>query len=113
MVKYGERRLDHTFAALSDPTRRAMLARLRKGEATVGELAKPFRISLPAVSKHLGVLERAGLVERKRDGRTHRCRLRAAPLAEASLWIDHYRVFWEGTLERLGGFLEQTGKDQK
>jgi DNA-binding transcriptional ArsR family regulator len=113
MVNYSGRRLDRTFAALSDPTRRSMLSRLRRGEATVGELAEPFRISLPAISKHLGILERAGLVERKREGRTQRCRLRGAPLGEAFSWLDHYRDFWEGTLDRLGGFLDAQAGAQK
>jgi DNA-binding transcriptional ArsR family regulator len=87
--------LSDTFAALADPTRRAILARLRAGEASVGELAHPFRMSLPAISKHLRVLERAGLLERRRQGRRRRCRLVARPMREAAAWINRYRRFWE------------------
>ncbi|MCG8509736.1 MAG: metalloregulator ArsR/SmtB family transcription factor, partial [Rhodospirillales bacterium] len=93
--------LDTTFAALADPTRRAILARLASGEASVGELAKPFEISLPAVSKHLDVLETARLITRKKDGQWRRCRLSPEPLREASDWISHYRQFWEEQFDRL------------
>lgn len=97
--------LDRTFAALADPTRRAILARLGEGQASVGELAEPFDMSLPAVSKHLKVLERAGLIERRKDGRTHYCRVNAAPLRDADEWLARYRAFWEGSLDSLAHFL--------
>ena len=98
--------LDHTFAALADPTRRAILARLASGEATVTELAHPFAISLPAISRHLKVLERASLIERRRDGQTRRCRLTPRPLDEAARWLDFYREFWGASLDRLAAHLE-------
>ncbi len=97
--------LDRTFAALADPTRRALLARLRRGPATVGELAAPFEISLAAISKHLRVLERAGLVERRIEGREHHLALRAAPLARAARFTEDYRVFWEKRLDALDDYL--------
>ena len=90
--------LDHTFAALSDPTRRAILTRLAQSSETVTRLAEPFPISLPAVSKHLRVLERAGLIERERQGRTQRCRLTALPLRDAAEWIGFYERFWQTQL---------------
>jgi DNA-binding transcriptional ArsR family regulator len=93
--------LSLTFAALADPTRRAMLARLGQGEATVNELAKPFPISLQAVSKHLKALERAGLVTRGRDGQLRPSQLRSEPLHEATDWLEHYRHFWETSLDQL------------
>lgn len=99
--------LSTTFAALSDPTRRSILARLSKGEATVNELAEPFDISLPAVSKHLKVLERAGLIARSRSAQWRPCRLRAEPLSEASAWIQQYREFWEGSFDRLDEHLRE------
>lgn len=108
MVKSQEELLDRTFAALGDPTRRAILIRLRGGERTVGDLAQPFRISLPAISKHLAVLEDAGLIERQKNGRTRSCRLRAAPLGAASRWLEVYRVFWEGAFDRLGAYLDES-----
>jgi DNA-binding transcriptional ArsR family regulator len=98
--------LNDTFAALADPTRRAILARLASGEATVGELAAPFAISLPAVSRHLKVLERASLIERKRDGQTRRCRLNPAPLDEAAEWLAFHRAFWTASLDRLARHLK-------
>lgn len=98
-------RLSATFAALADPTRRAILARLAQGEVTVTDLAEPFDISLPAVSKHLKVLERAGLVERGRQAQWRPVRLDPAPLQEASGWIDRYRRFWEESLDRLDDYL--------
>ena len=98
--------LDITFAALSDPTRRAILARLTTGEATVTELAAPFAISLPAISKHLKVLERAGLIVRGRDAQRRPCRLRAAPLGEAADWLGDYRRFWEESFDRLDEYLQ-------
>lgn len=106
MVNYQPALLDATFAALSDATRRGILARLAAGEASVTELAKPYDMSLPAVSKHLRVLESAGLVARSKDGRVHRCRLEAAPLKSAADWIEHYRRFWEAQLDSLQRFLE-------
>ena len=97
--------LDATFAALADPTRRAILARLARGEASVTELGQPFPISAPAITKHLKVLERAGLITRGRDAQWRPCRLNAAPLRSASSWIDHYRRFWEQSFERLDDYL--------
>jgi DNA-binding transcriptional ArsR family regulator len=99
--------LSHTFAALADPTRRAILARLASGETTVTELAAPFEMSLPAVSKHLKVLERAGLVTRGREAQWRPCRLEAAPLAGASAWLETYRQFWEQRLDRLEDYLRE------
>jgi DNA-binding transcriptional ArsR family regulator len=100
-------RLSATFAALSDPTRRAMLARLIHGEATVGELAAPFNMTPPAISKHLKVLERAGLIARRRDAQRRPCRLAAAPLSEVSEWVADYRRFWELRLDRLEDYLQK------
>src|SRR5271170_4363694 len=100
-------RMDATFAALADPTRRAILARLRAGNASVMELAEPFAISQPAISKHLRVLERAGLVSRGRDAQRRPCRLEAKPLAEATDWLERYRQFWEGGFDRLDALLEE------
>ncbi len=100
--------LDATFAALADPTRRAILARLSSGEASVGDLAEPFDISLPAVSRHLKVLETAQLIAREKDGQWRRCRLTPEPLREASEWIERYRRFWEEQFDRLAEYLEQT-----
>ena len=105
MVKYKTDVLDRTFAALSDPTRRAILARLAQGDASVSELAAPFAMSLPAISKHLRVLEQAGLVERTKDGRVHRLRLVAQPLHQAASWIAHYQQFWEQQLAALADYL--------
>jgi len=106
MVATRQRHLDQTFAALADPTRRAILARLARGEAAVGELAKPFAISLPAVSRHLRVLERARLIERRVDAQWRVCRLRPQPLRAAADWIDEYRHFWEESFDRLAEILE-------
>src|SRR3954466_16183805 len=100
--------LSATFAALADPTRRAILARLASGETSVTELAEPFRMSLPAVSKHLKVLERAGLVARGREAQWRPCRLEAAPLREASAFLDRYRRFWDESLDRLETHLQET-----
>ena len=102
--------LSATFAALADPTRRAILARLTKGEATVNELAEPFTMSLPAVSKHLQVLERAGLISRGRSAQWRPARLEAGPLAAASGWIDDYRQFWTGSFDAMAQHLEQLQK---
>ncbi len=109
-------RLDATFAALADPTRRAILARLASGEASVKELAEPFDMSLPAVSKHLKVLERAGLIARGREAQWRPCRLEAGPLKEAVDWLETYRRFWEHSLDRLASYLGELqgkGKEKK
>ena len=106
-VQGASRRLDATFAALADSTRRAILARLAMGQASVLELARPFAISQPAVSKHLKVLERAGLISRGRDAQRRPARLVAEPLAEATAWMGDYRKFWEGSFERLDTLLEE------
>src|SRR4051794_12237887 len=98
-------RLSDTFTALADPTRRAILARLARGEATVTELAAPFDLSLPAISKHLRVLRRAGLVAQGRRAQWRPCRLEAAPLREVADWLEHYRQFWEGSFDRLDDYL--------
>lgn len=107
MVEYTSETLDRTFGALSDPTRREILARLADGEACVTDLAKPHAMSLAAVSKHLIVLERAGLVRRRRDGRVHSLALEVAPLQEAQAWIERYRQFWTGNLDHFETYLEQ------
>jgi DNA-binding transcriptional ArsR family regulator len=99
--------LSSTFAALADPTRRAILARLGLGETSVTELAKPFEMSMPAVSKHLKVLERAGLIARGREAQWRPCRLEAGPLKEAASWIEEYRRFWEQSLDRLDAYLRE------
>jgi DNA-binding transcriptional ArsR family regulator len=116
MAKYypasGSAPLDATFGALSDPTRRAILARLAHGEATVSELAEPFHVSLPAVSKHLRVLESAGLLEREIDGRIHRCRLALQPMKDAAAWIEKYRAFWENQFDALAKYLESTAEEK-
>ena len=106
-------RLSTTFAALSDPTRRAILARLVAGEASVNELAEPFAISLPAVSKHLKVLENAGLIARGREAQWRPCRLEAAPLKDAVDWLEHYRRFWEERLDGLGVYLRDLQRKEK
>ncbi len=108
-------RLDTTFAALADPTRRAILARLALGEASVNDLARPFAMSQPAISRHLKVLETAGLISRGRDGQRRPCRLEARPLADAAGWIEEYRRFWEPSFKRLDALLEemQSGKTKK
>jgi DNA-binding transcriptional ArsR family regulator len=107
MVKYCSS-LDSTFGALADPTRRALLSTLVLGQASISQLAKPHRMSLPAVMKHLGVLEQAGLVSQKKSGRTRHCRLAAKPLQDAEQWISRYRVFWEGTFDSLERYLADT-----
>ncbi|MEO6710770.1 MAG: metalloregulator ArsR/SmtB family transcription factor [Planctomycetota bacterium] len=96
-----------TFSALSDPTRRAILARLARGEATVTDLAAPFDMSLPAISKHLSVLERSGLIERRRESRFRPCRLKPAQLKEATEWMERYRRHWEESLDRLDDYLSE------
>jgi DNA-binding transcriptional ArsR family regulator len=105
--------LDLTFAALADPTRRAILARLAKGDASVTELAKPFDVSQPAISKHLKVLERAKLISRGRDAQRRPRRLEAKPLEEATAWLEKYRQFWERSFERLDGLLEELKREEK
>src|SRR6195256_3263364 len=109
MVKYSST-LDRTFAALADPTRRRILAHLARGDKRVTHLARPHAMSLPAVSKHLRVLERAGLLRRRRFGRVHEMQLEAKPLKEAAQWVEEFRKFWEGSLDRLADYLEKTTK---
>ena len=106
-------RLDATFAALADPTRRAILARLARGEASVMELAQPFDMTQPAISKHLKVLERAGLIVRGRDAQRRPCRLRAAPLREVNAWIERYREFWEASFDALDDVLEDLKRNER
>ena len=109
---YHSTALDSTFAALSHSTRRGILARLaRQGETSVSELAAPYKMSLPAVSKHLRVLEQAGLLARQKDGRVHRCRLRAEPMKDAAAWIERYRRFWETQLDSLARYLEDSANE--
>src|SRR5678816_4247115 len=105
--------LSATFAALADPTRRAILARLAMGEATVTELAEPFAVSLPAISKHLKVLERAGLIVRGRAAQYRPSRIEPQPLGEAAEWLEHYRLLWEGSFDRLGDHLRQVQKGRR
>ena len=107
MVKYSVN-LDTTFAALSDPTRRTILTTLQRGHASVTELARPHKISMPAILKHLHVLEHAGLIEQKKTGRVRMCRLTVTPMQQAADWLSLYRIFWENQLDNLGRFLEQT-----
>jgi DNA-binding transcriptional ArsR family regulator len=106
-------RLSETFSALADPTRRAILARLALGETSVTELAEPFEMSLPAVSKHLKVLERAGLIARGRDAQWRPCRLEPAPLKDVDDWIEHYRKFWEQSFDRLDLYLRELQAKEK
>ena len=114
MVKYSDSTLDRTFSALSDPTRRGILDRLAIGESSVAGLAEPFSVSLPAISKQLRVLERAGLLTQEKDGRVRRCRLDASPMKEAANWIAGYQEFWEERLESLASYLEEIqGETQK
>jgi DNA-binding transcriptional ArsR family regulator len=110
MVKYSSETLDRTFAALADPTRRRILAHLARGDRRVTDLARPHDMSLPAVSKHLRVLENAGLLRRRRYGRVHEMQLNAEPLKKAAQWVGDYREFWEGSLDRLAAYLEKTNK---
>src|SRR6266851_3969362 len=113
MVKYKTNSLDAVFGALSDPTRRRMLERLSEGESAVTRLAAPFSMSLPAVSKHLRVLEKAGLLKRRRRGREHRLKIEAGPMKEALRWMERYRRFWEGSLDALADYLENTNKPKR
>jgi DNA-binding transcriptional ArsR family regulator len=110
MVKYSSRTLNRTFAALADPTRRRILAHLARGDKCVTHLAKPHAMSLPAVSKHLRVLEKAGLLRRRRYGRVHEIRLDAEPLRQAAQWVEEYRKFWQGSLDRLAEYLEKENR---
>jgi DNA-binding transcriptional ArsR family regulator len=109
----ADRTLNATFAALADPTRRAILSRLASGQASVAELARPFAISQPAISKHLKVLERAGLISRGRDAQRRPRRLEAKPLADATEWLERYRRFWEGNYQRLDALLQEMKTTQK
>jgi len=111
---YPKNHLTRTFSALADPTRRAILGRLARGQTSVTTLARPFDMSLPAISKHLKVLQRAGLIERGRTAQWRPCRLRAAPLKRVANWVDHYRRFWEERLDRIDDYLhELQGKEKK
>jgi DNA-binding transcriptional ArsR family regulator len=110
MVKYSSATLDRTFAALADPTRRRILTHLARGNQRVTDLARPFDMSLPAISKHLRVLEKAGLLRRRRYGRVHEIKLEARPLKDAAQWVEKYRKFWEGSLDRLAEYLEKANK---
>ena len=118
MVNFNEHSLNRTFAALADPTRRAILARLAEGEATIGVLAGPFDVSLPAISKHLRVLEGAGLITRRRLGRVRRCTILPGPIVAADAWINYYRRFWESQFDSLDSYLNEKpsqkgGEDDK
>jgi DNA-binding transcriptional ArsR family regulator len=113
MVKCSSRRLNRTFAALADPTRRRILEQLAQGDRCVTDLAKPYAMSLPAVSKHLRVLERAGLIQRQRRGRLHQLNLEAAPMRQASQWIEDYRRFWEESFDRLDAYLKKLQAKEK
>jgi DNA-binding transcriptional ArsR family regulator len=112
MVEYKASLLDRTFGALADPTRRRILAQLAKGEECVTDLARPHAMTLAAVSKHLIVLEKAGLVKRRRNGRVHSLKLQARPLKEAQAWINRYREFWEGNLDQFEKYLDQLQKQE-
>ncbi len=113
MVKCSPRQLSRTFAALADPTRRCILKHLARGDRCVTDLARPYAMSLPAVSKHLRVLENAGLIRRRCRGRVHSMKLEAAPMQQAQAWIEEYRRFWEGSLDRLDEYLKQLQKQEK
>ena len=113
MVKCSSGLLDRTFAALADPTRRCILEHLAGGDRCVTDLARPYRMSLPAVSKHLRVLENAGLIRRQRSGRVHRLKLEAKPMQQAQAWIEEYRKFWEAGFDRLDEYLKQLQTKEK
>ena len=113
MVAQAPDKLSRTFAALADPTRRAILTRLTRGEASVNELAEPFDMSLPAVSKHLKVLERAGLISRGREAQWRPCRLEAKRLKDVAEWVGHYRRFWEESFDRLDEYLKEVQAKEK
>ena len=110
MVNYLTIRLDATFSALADPTRRAIVQRLAEGSATIKELAHPFHVSLPAISKHLRVLENAGLLKRRKQGRMHHCQLNTERLEEAGKWIERYRTFWEQRFDVLDTYLQSSNQ---
>ena len=110
MVKGSK--LDQTFAALADPIRRGIVEQLARGEASVGDLARPYKVSAPAISRHLRVLERAGLLERSIQGRVHRCRLRSKPIEDAAMWIESQRAFWESGFDRLASLVEDRGEKE-
>ena len=107
---YYSKNLDNTFSALSDPTRRAIMAKLAEGDLPIMELASPFDMSLPAVSKHIRVLERAGLLIRRKQGRVHYCRLNTKPLRDAAKWLAFYQQFWDAKLDSLANFLEENSE---
>jgi len=113
MVKYTPPLLDRTFAALADPTRRGILEQLSHGDRCVTDLARPHHMSLPAVSKHLRVLENAGLIRRERHGRVHQLKLEARPMEQAGKWIENYRRFWEESLDRLDDYLKELQTKEK
>ncbi len=113
MVNYSSKQLDTVFLALADPTRRAILERLAHGEASGTELARPFSISVPAISKHLRVLEHADLILHRKDGRTHRFRLAARPLKEAAAWLEHYQQFWEAQFDSLETYLLAKSEEEQ
>ena len=113
MVNYSSAALNSTFAALADPTRRSILERLAQGESSVTALAEPFDVSLPAISKQLGVLENAGLLVREKDGRIRRCRLDAAPMQEAVRWMERYRRFWEDRLSSLAKYINEVQNQEE
>lgn len=113
MVNYSDARLDLAFAALAHPIRRGILARLALGETTVAELAGPFKVSAPAISKHMRILREAGLLSRKKQGRVHRCRLEARRLKEAQAWIEHQRKFWNERLDALDRYLQAGQKKEE
>jgi DNA-binding transcriptional ArsR family regulator len=113
MQQHISQQLDATFAALADPTRRAILARLAAGEASVNELAEPFDMSQPAISKHLRVLEQAGLISRSREAQKRPCRLEAKPLAKADEWLERYREFWGASFDRLDSLLQEMKAQKK
>ncbi|MBL9170320.1 MAG: winged helix-turn-helix transcriptional regulator [Verrucomicrobiales bacterium] len=113
MVEFDSHLLDRTFGALSDPTRRRILEQLAKGDECVTDLARPHAMSLAAVSKHLMVLEKAGLIERRREGRVHSLALQPKPMQEAQAWINRYRKFWEGNLDQFEHYLDKLQKQQK
>jgi DNA-binding transcriptional ArsR family regulator len=113
MVNDTSERLTTVFSALADPTRRAILERLARGEASGTELARPFSISVPAISKHLRVLEQAELILHRKDGRTHRFRLAARPMQEAAAWLEHYRQFWEEQFDSLDAYLRSTAEKEQ
>ncbi|MFQ6031062.1 MAG: ArsR/SmtB family transcription factor [Dehalococcoidia bacterium] len=112
MVNHYSNSLGATFAALADPTRRAILERLAQGDSSVTELAEPFSVSLPAISKQLRVLERAGLILREKEGRTRRCRLVAHPMQEAANWLARYREYWEQRLDSLADYLDELQEEE-